>query len=43
MKKIKYTEPSSYFPKAVRDKYFGKPKAKSTSGEKKTSSKKKTK
>ena len=44
MKKIKYTEPNDYFPKNVRDKFFGNTKAKksSTSG-KKTGSKKKTK
>ena len=24
MKNIKYTEPKSYFPKSVRDQYFGK-------------------
>ena len=41
MKKIKYTEPNSYFPKSIRDKYFGKPKKASTA--KKTATKKKTK
>ena len=35
MKKITYTEPKEYMPKAVRDKYFGK-------GAKKSSPAKKT-
>ena len=38
MKKIKYTEPTSYLPKEIRDKYFGK--KKKTTTEKKTEKKK---
>ena len=36
MKNIKYTEPTSYFPKEIMEKYFGKPKAKKSSTAKKT-------
>ena len=43
MKSIKYTEPEGYMPKAIRDKYFGKPKAKKTSTVKKPGTKKKAK
>lgn len=39
MKQIKYTEPKDYFPKEIREKYFGKPKKTSTA--KKTTTKKK--
>ena len=42
-KKITYSEPASYFPKEIRDKYFGKKSAKNGSTGKKTTSKKKTK
>lgn len=38
MKKIKYTEPTSYFPKSVRDKYF--PTKKKENAPKKESKKK---
>ena len=41
MKGIKYTEPTSYMPKSVRDKYFGK--KKKTESTKKTGAKKKSK
>lgn len=34
-KQIKYTEPTGYFPKEIREKYFGKGKSTST-GTKKT-------
>lgn len=34
MKKITYTEPKEYLPKEIRDKYFGKPKAKKTAKKK---------
>lgn len=44
MAKIKYTEPNEYFPKEIRDKYFGKPKAKkSGTAKKKTSTRAKKK
>lgn len=39
MKSIKYTEPKDYLPKEIRDKYFGKPKAKKSSTVKKTTAK----
>lgn len=42
-KAIKYTEPNDYFPKEIREKYFGKKTAKKTSTAKKTGAKKKTK
>lgn len=42
MKNIKYTEPKSYFPKSIRDQYFGKKSttAKKAAPAKKTTSKK---
>ena len=45
MKNIKYTEPNGYFPKEIRDKYFGskKPAAKKTAPAKKAAPKKKAK
>ena len=43
MKNIKYTEPKSYFPKGVMDKYFGKQTAKKAAPAKKTGAKKKSK
>ena len=40
MKHIKYTEPNGYFPKEIRDKYFGKkPAAKKAAPAKKTTKK----
>ena len=42
MKKITYSEPNDYLPKEIRDKYFGKSKAKKTSTAKKTGTTKKT-
>ena len=42
-KAIKYSEPNDYFPKNVRDKYFGKQTAKKASSDKKTGAKKKAK
>ena len=43
MKTIKYTEPKDYLPKEIRDKFFGKPKAKKSSTVKKTAAKGKKK
>ena len=43
MKKITYSEPSDYLPKEIRDKYFGKQKAKKPSTVKKPGTKKNTK
>lgn len=44
MKNIKYTEPNGYFPKEIRDKYFGKkPAAKKSAPAKKAAPKKKAK
>ena len=43
MKKITYSEPKDYLPKEIRDKYFGKPKAKKSSTVKKPATKKKAK
>ena len=40
MKKITYTEPRDYFPKEIRDKFFGKPKAKKSKPVKKPKEKK---
>ena len=42
MRTIKYTEPAEYLPKEIREKYFGKPKAKKTGTAKKTTSTKKS-
>lgn len=39
-KKIKYTEPDSYFPKEIRDKYYGKKSAAKSSAKKTTAKKK---
>ena len=41
MKQNKYTEPTSYLPKEIRDKYFGKTAKKKTAAPKKTTAKKK--
>ena len=44
MKNIKYTEPNGYFPKEIRDKYFGKKQAaKKAAPTKKTAPRKKAK
>ena len=43
MKKINYTEPKDYIPKEIREKYFGKTKAKKTGTAKKPAAKRKTK
>lgn len=43
MKKITYSEPNDYLPKEIREKFFGKKKAKKSSTAKKTATKKKAK
>ena len=40
MKNIKYTEPTSYFPKEIREKFFGKSAKKKAAPAKKTTAKK---